>query len=84
MKAFGVIYLLVILLMVPAIAYFIPGWNPFWIKLIPTYPLMQGFKEIILPEGDIIYPLLASAGFLAAGLVLFVFTNIRFKKTLSI
>jgi len=84
MKAFGVIYLLVILLMVPAIAYFIPGWNPFWIKLIPTYPLMQGFKEIILPEGDITYPLLASAGFLAAGLVLFAFTNIRFKKTLSI
>ncbi len=84
MKAFGVIYLLVILFMVPAIAYFIPGWDPFWIKLIPTYPLMQGFKEIILPKGDIIYPLIASAGFLAAGVILFAVTNIRFKKTLSV
>jgi len=84
MKAFGIVYLLVILLMVPAIAYFISGWNPFWVKLIPTYPLMQGFKEIILPEGSIVYPLLTSAGFLAAGVILFAFTNIRFKKTLSV
>ncbi|MEA2016731.1 MAG: ABC transporter permease [Actinomycetota bacterium] len=84
MKAFGVIYLLMILFMVPAIAYFIPGWDPFWIKLIPTYPLMQGFKEIILSSGNIAYPLYASAGFLAGGIVLFAVTNIRFKKTLSV
>jgi len=83
-KAFGVIYLLVILLMVPAIAYFIPGWDPFWIKIIPSYPLLQGFKEIILPNGDIAYPLIASAGFLAVGIILFAVTNIRFKKTLSV
>ncbi len=84
MKAFGVIYLLFFLLMVPGIAYFIPGWDPFWVKIIPTYPMLQGFKEIILPNGDILYPLLTSAGFLVAGTVLFFITNIRFKKTLSV
>ena len=84
MKAFGVIYLLIIILMVPSIAYFIPGWDPVWIKIIPSYPLLQGFKEIILPNGDIVYPLIASAGFLAVGVVLFAITNIRFKKTLSV
>ncbi len=83
-KAFGAIYLLIILLMVPAIAYFIPGWDPFWIKIIPTYPLMQGFKEIILPKGDIAFPLLTSAGFLVGGIIIFTITNIRFKKTLSV
>jgi hypothetical protein len=83
-KAFGVIYLLFFVLMVPGIAYFIPGWDPFWVKIIPTYPILQGFKEIILPKGDTVYPLLASAGFLAAGMVLFALTNIRFKKTLSV
>ena len=83
-KAFGAIYLLIILLMVPAIAYFIPGWDPFWIKIVPTYPLMQGFKEIILPKGDIAYPLFTSAGFLAGGIIIFTITNIRFKKTLSV
>ena len=84
MKAFGVIYLLLIILMVPSIAYFLPGWEPFWIKIIPSYPLLQGFKEIILPNGDNVYPLMASAGFMAVGIILFAVTNIRFKKTLSV
>ena len=84
MKAFGVVYLLIIILMVPGIAYFIPGWDPFWIKIIPTYPMLQGYKEIILPKGDIAYPLIVSAGFLAVGIILFAITNIRFKKTLSV
>jgi len=83
-KAFGVIYLLVFLLMVPSIAYFIPGWDPVWIKIIPSYPLLQGFKEIILPNGNIAYPLITSAGFLAVGIILFTITNTRFKKTLSV
>jgi len=83
-KAFGVIYFLLMLLMVPAIAYFIPGWDPYWIKIIPTYPVLEGFKEIILPGGDAIYPLIASAGFLAGGIIIFALTNIKFKKTLSI
>jgi ABC-2 type transport system permease protein len=83
-KAFGVIYLLFFILMVPGIAYFIPGWDPFWVKIIPTYPILQGFKEIILPEGYIAYPLLTSAVFLAGGLVIFALTNIRFKRTLSV
>lgn len=84
MKAFGTIFLLLILMMLPSIAYFIPSWDPVWIKLIPTYPMLQGFKEIILANGDVVYPLIASAGFLVAGFILFVFTSIRFKKTLSV
>ena len=83
-KAFGIVYLIIILMMIPSIAYFIPGWDPFWIKIIPSYPMLQGFKEIILPNGDITYPLIVSAGFLAVGIILFAITNIRFKKTLSI
>jgi ABC-2 type transport system permease protein len=83
-RAFGLIYLLFFILMVPGIAYFIPGWDPFWVRLIPTYPILQAFKEIILPAGDIAYPLYTSAGFLAAGAVLFVLTNIRFKRTLRV
>lgn len=84
LKAFGVIYLSIILFMVPSIAYFIPGWDPIWIRVIPAYPLMQGFKEIILPNGDTVYALLVSAGFFAVGMILFGITNFRFKKTLSV
>lgn len=83
MKAFSVIYLLVIVMMLPSIAYFIPSWNPVWVRLIPTYPMLQGFREIMLTNGDAVYTLLASAGFLAAGAIVFFITNIRFRRTLS-
>ncbi|OQB24871.1 MAG: ABC-2 family transporter protein [Firmicutes bacterium ADurb.Bin182] len=82
-KAFGIIFLPMVLFMLPAIAYYIPGWDPVWVKLIPSYPMLQGFKEII-SNGDAMYVLLVSAGFLAAGFVLFLITNNRFRKTLTV
>jgi hypothetical protein len=47
-KAFGAIYVAMMLMMLPAIAYFIPGWEPLWINFIPSHFLIQGFKEIII------------------------------------
>ncbi|MCP4420662.1 MAG: ABC transporter permease [Chloroflexi bacterium] len=83
-QAFGTLYFLIIFLMLPNIAYFIPSWNPTWMTYFPTYPMLEGFKEILLPNGDAAYVLLASLGFLVAGLLLFFFANVRFKKTLTV
>ncbi len=83
-QSFGVLFGLVIFLMLPNIAYFIPTWDPIWMKYIPTYAMLEGFKEILLPGGDMGYILMASFGFFIAGLVLFLFANMRFKKTLTI
>jgi len=83
-QSFGVLFGLVIFLMLPNIAYFIPTWDPIWMKYIPTYAMLEGFKEILLPGGDMAYILMASFGFFIAGLVLFLFANMRFKKTLTI
>ena len=83
-KAFGAIFFLMIVLMLPSIAYFIPGWDPVWIRFLPSYPLIEGFKEILVKNGDAVYTLLVSAGFLAAGVLLFALTNVRFKRTLSV
>jgi len=83
-QAFGVIFVLVIAMMLPNIAYFIPTWDPSWIQYIPSYALLEGFKEILLPGGDVAYVMFASLSFLVAGLVLFLFANLRFKKTLTI
>ncbi len=82
-KAFGIIMLLLILMMLPAISYFMPGWNPLWVKLIPSDPMMQAFKESITVGGDALYTALVCTGLFAAGIVLFIVTNIRFKRTLS-
>jgi len=83
-QAFGVIFVLIIALIFPDIAYFIPAWVPSWSKYIPSYTMLEGFKEILLPGSDLVYIMVASLGFLAAGLVLFFFANSRFKKTLTI
>jgi hypothetical protein len=84
MQAFGVLYLLIIILILPALAYFIPGWNPIWVRIMPTHPMIQGFKEALLPNGDVSYVLLASLGFMVFGALLFYVSNIRFKQTLTV
>ena len=83
-QAFGAFYILIILLMLPNISYFVPSWAPAWITYFPTYPMLQGFKESLLANTDVAYVLMASLGFMVAGLVLFLFANFRFKKTLTV
>jgi ABC-2 type transport system permease protein len=82
-KSFGVMYTIIIALMLPAFSYYIPSFDPLWLRFFPTYPLLQGFKEILL-NGDAGYVLTYALIFLAGGLALFVLANIRFKKTLTV
>ncbi len=83
-QSFGVFYALIIVLALPSIAYFMPSWQPTWVQYIPTHPMIQGFKEAMLTGGDLNYVLTASGILLAGGVVLFLFANYRFKKTLTI
>jgi hypothetical protein len=83
-KAFAAIYTAMMVFMLPAIAYFIPSWEPMWIKFIPTYYLINGFKEVIIENSDVGFVLLSSVGYLAVGLLFFLIANARFKKTLSV
>ena len=82
-KSFGVMYLLMIGLMLPALAYFTPSWDPLWLKFIPSYFIIYGFKEIFI-KGDMVFVLLIAAGYLAAAVLLFSWANARFKRTLSV
>ena len=83
MKAFGAIYVAMMLFMVPAIAYFIPSWQPTWVTFIPTHLLIQGFKETVLVNGDMGYVWMSSGIFLVAGIGLFIWADHRFKKMLA-
>ena len=83
-QSFGTIIVLVILMMLPNIAYFIPTWDPVWMQYIPTYAILEGFKEILLPGGNFAYVLYTSLGFFVAGAIIFLFANSRFKKTLTV
>lgn len=83
-QAFGVLYIVIVIMMMPNISYFTPSWDPNWIKIIPSYIMLQSFKEIVSVNGNISYVLLASLGFTVLGLVFFILANHRFKKTLTI
>lgn len=84
MQAFGVLYMFMMLLLLPNIAYFIPSWDPMWLKFIPSHFFLQSFKETLLPDGDMMFVLMTSGAFLACGLLLFAYSNHRFKKTLTL
>jgi ABC-2 type transport system permease protein len=83
-QAFGAIYGIMMLFMLPAIAYFIPAWKPFWIQIIPIYHLIMGFKETIVVGGDMGYVWSVTGGFLTAGILLFLYANKRFKGNLTV
>lgn len=82
MQAFGTLYIFMMLMIIPNIAYFMPSWNPSWVKVIPSYQMLEGFKSVILGNGDWQYILTISGGFFLVGLILFTLSNYRYKKTL--
>lgn len=82
-KSFTAIFMVMLALMLPSIAYFIPSWEPFWIKLLPSYYIIQGFREILVKGGDITFVLLTSLGFITTGVLLFIWAVNRHKKGLT-
>ena len=82
-KSFGVMYLVMISMMMPALSYYVPSWDPLWMKFIPSYYIIYGFKEVFI-KGDAAYVLLIALGYLAVSFVLFVWANMRYKRTLSV
>jgi hypothetical protein len=83
-EAFGAMYIVIVIMIMPNISYFTPSWDPYWVKIIPSYVMLQSFKEIISVDGNMAYVMVASLGFAVLGLDIFVLANYRFKKTLSL
>lgn len=83
-KAFGALYIIMIFMLLPGFSYYIPGFDPLWLRFFPTYPLLQGFKEIIMLQTDVGYVLTYSGVFLVGGIIIFLLANNRFKKTLTV
>ncbi|GEK91825.1 ABC transporter permease [Alkalibacterium kapii] len=82
MQAFGALYIVMMLMIVPSVAFFIPSWSPAWISFIPSYPMMEGFRSILLGNNDWPYVLTVSGIFLVVGSAIFALSNYRYKKTL--
>jgi hypothetical protein len=83
-QAFGAMYIVIVVMIMPNISYFTPSWDPDWVKIIPSYVMLQSFKEIISVNGNMSYIMLASLGFAVLGMDIFILANHRFKKTLTL
>ncbi len=83
-KAFGILYFLMVAMMVPAFSYFVPGFDPVWLRFFPTYPMIQSMREIVMGGDDIQYIGYSAVIFLIFGFILFGLSNYRFKKSLTV
>lgn len=82
--AFGMIFIFVVLMMLPNIAYFMPSWSPIWIRIFPSYGMIEGFSAIIKGGQDLSYIMGLTAIYGILGVAIFAFANNRFKKTLTL
>ncbi len=83
-KAFGVLYIMMIAMMLPAFSYYISSFDPVWIRFLPTYSILEGFKGIMKGQPDMSYILTYTLVFIVGGSVLLLFANYRFKKSLTV
>lgn len=83
-KAFGILYLIMMVLIVPAFSYYIGSFDPLWIRFLPTYPLLEGLKGILVGQTDFAYVLTYTGAFLIGGVIILALANVKFKKSLTV
>ena len=83
-KAMGWLYMSVIVLSFSAVSYYMPAFSPLIIRLLPSYPMLFAFRETLLDTANTGYIYANVLGFAALGVVFFLLSNLRFKKTLTV
>ncbi len=83
-SAYGIIFLMMLLLIIPALSYILPGFAPLWIRLMPTYPMLQAVKETLLKTPDTGYVLLVGGGMIVVSGLLLWLSEHRYRKLLGV
>ncbi|MPW26108.1 ABC transporter permease subunit [Alkalibaculum sp. M08DMB] len=84
MKAMGAILVTFMTLAFATTSYFMPSFNPIIIRILPSYPMAFAFREVFLENPDIAYIYSNVAGFTVLAALFFLWSNHRFKKTLTV
>ena len=82
-KAMGWLYMSIIVLAFAAVSYYMPAFSPLVIRILPSYPMLFAFRETLFEVSNLRYIYLNVLGFSLAGVVLFLVSNWRYKKTLT-
>ncbi len=83
-KAMGWLYMSIIVLALAVVSYYMPAFSPLVIRILPSYPMLFAFRETLHEGSDLRYVYANVLGFSLAGVVLFLLSNWRFKKTLTV
>ena len=83
-KAMGWLYMSVIVLASAAVSYYMPAFSPLVIRILPSYPMLFAFRETLYDVSNLRYIYANVIGFSLFGVVLFLLSNWRFKKTLTV
>jgi hypothetical protein len=83
-KAMGWLYMSVIVLAFAAVSYYMPAFSPLAIRILPSYPMLFAFRETLYEVSNLRYIYANVIGFSLFGVVFFLLSNWRFKKTLTV
>lgn len=83
-KAMGWLYMSVIVLAFAAVSYYMPAFSPLIIRILPSYPMLFAFRETLYDVVNLGYVYATVAGFAVLAVILFLLSNYRFKKTLTV
>lgn len=70
-KAMTGIFSLVLILGVTVISYYMPAFSPIYVRVLPTYPMLFAFREVLFPTGNPVLVYTNVLGYLSASVVLF-------------
>lgn len=83
-KAMGWLYTVIMLLIFPAISYFVPAYSPWYLNWIPSKPMMFAFREVFVKGADGSGVYVVSLLFLIFGIVLFYLAEWKFRSALTV
>jgi hypothetical protein len=81
-KAMNVIFVVVFALGITVVSYYVPSFSPIYIRILPTYPLLFAFREVLFSTGNTELVYSNALGYLAVSAVLFYIANKLFEKKL--
>lgn len=83
-KAMGALYVAIMILAFGAVSYFMPSFSPFFMRVLPSYPLLFAFREVFLKDADTGFVLQNSLLFLGIGTLVFLVSVKRYQKTITV
>lgn len=83
-KAMGWLYISVIIFGFASVSYYMPSFSPFYVKILPSYPMLFSFREVLLDEVNLKYIYSNVGIFIILTGICFYIANYRFKKTLTV